>query len=64
MNGCYNREPFRESIKVQDGWIDYVNSRMPKMIDAPFRMSKECEYQKHDKYNDRNNRPASAGPVD
>jgi len=51
VNGCFNRAPFKESMKVQDGWIDYCNSRMPKMIDVPFRMSKDCEYQKHDKYN-------------
>lgn len=54
MNGCFNRAPFKESMKVQDGWIDYGNSRMPRMIDVPFRMSKDCEYQKHDKYNDPN----------
>lgn len=54
MNGCFNRQPFRESMKVQDGWIDYGNSRIPLMVDSPFRMSKACEYQKHDKYNDPN----------
>jgi len=41
-------------MKVQDGWIDYGSSRAQKMIDVPFRMSKDCEYQKHDKYNDPN----------
>lgn len=63
MNGCFNRDPFKERMYVQDGWrfveLDVgktftVSTKIPNMVEAPFRMSKNCEYKKHDKYNDPN----------
>jgi len=53
--GCFNREPFKETMRVQDGWIwkDNRHTRIPKMVSLKFSMSKKCEYQKDDKYNDQ-----------
>lgn len=41
-NGCYNREPFRESLTVQDGWMCGVR----RMVVIPFRNSMDCQYSK------------------
>lgn len=41
MHGCYNREPFKETLLVQAGWTE-DGRRIMKEI--PFRMSMNCEY--------------------
>lgn len=43
LNGCYNREPFRDSLTVQDGWNDDGTRRM-KVIQ--FRNSMDCQYSR------------------
>lgn len=50
--GQYNRGPFKETVWMQDGWTHSPNAttRLPKMIHVPFRMSKDCEFQKSDQY--------------
>lgn len=50
MNGCKNREPFKKSMIVQDGWNP---DGTRKTIVVPFRMEQSCQYQKDDKYNDQ-----------
>ncbi len=49
--GCHNREPFRETVMVQDGWTQSkpeASSRLPRMVATPFRMSQLCEYRHTD----------------
>jgi len=56
--GCFNRPPLQETVYVQDGW--YLQqlrgnkhlSRAPRMIEIPDPMTKSCQYQADDKYND------------
>ncbi len=53
MNGCYNRQPLRSTVEVQDGWIvnclGPVVSRIPRMVTIPDPMTKTCQYHKtHD----------------
>lgn len=43
MNGCHNREPFRESLVVQDGW-NVDGTRHTKVI--PFVMSEDCQHDR------------------
>lgn len=47
--GCFNREPFKAMLVVQDGWIDTIvhgqPSRSPRMKEIAFRNSPECGYQ-------------------
>jgi hypothetical protein len=46
-NGCYNREPLRDSVKVQAGWDDcFVKTRNPVMVHIPDPMSKDCQYSR------------------
>lgn len=50
---CFNRPPFKDTIIVQDGWLDHkhiqhpflppVASRVPLMREIPDPMSKECQ---------------------
>lgn len=42
--GCYNRASYRNMLAVQDGWWLDGQTRVAKMIAAPFRMSPECQY--------------------
>jgi len=54
---CFNRPPFEDLMIVQDGWHDAVTehgefTRTPRMKVSPFRMARDCQYQKDDKYND------------
>jgi hypothetical protein len=44
--GCYNRAPFRESMPVQNGWVNSPNAttRLPRMQPSPFRMARECQF--------------------
>lgn len=51
MNGCHSRNEYKEKLLVQDGYHEYsgeVLARVAKMIEIPFRMSRECEYTKSD----------------
>lgn len=43
--GCHNREPFRESLAVQDGWNVYGTRHM---VVIPFAMSKDCQHDKQE----------------
>lgn len=46
----FNRGEFKSSLMVQDGhFLDGV-TRYPRMISIPFRMSRDCEFQKENKY--------------
>lgn len=46
LNGCHNHEPFRTTMKVQDGYTEGGSHRIAHMVEVPFRMSFQCEYQK------------------
>ena len=39
-NGCHDRQPYRETLQVQNGWIDGRRN----METIPFVMSKGCHY--------------------
>lgn len=39
--GCYNREPYKPLLKVQDGW---VNGK-PLYRHIEFRMEPSCQYR-------------------
>lgn len=44
FNGCFNREPFKDSMIVQDGaYLDGYTSS-PRLKSSPFRMAKDCQY--------------------
>lgn len=47
---CFNRPPFRETFHAQDGWFhrEGADTRLPKIVNIPFRMSKQCEYSLSD----------------
>ena len=45
---CFDRPPFRNSFKVQDGFWDDGLQRIPKIASVPFRMNFECQYRKTD----------------
>ena len=45
---CFNHRPFRDTMMVQDGYYMTGDTRIPKMVKVPFRMSRECEYSKTD----------------
>ena len=52
--GCHNRTPFRDVYPVQDGWNDlprvtvhssgYGDSRLPRIVEQPFALSRPCQY--------------------
>lgn len=44
LNGCHNRQPYRQHMKVADGHWDDGVQRIPKLTSIPFRMSTECNY--------------------
>ncbi len=44
MNGCHNREPLRDYVRVQNGWVTRGQSRDPLMVTIPDPMTKECVY--------------------
>ena len=46
LNGCHNRQPYKESTTVQDGWIMDGVTRVARMVAMPFRMSQRCEYSR------------------
>lgn len=41
VNGCHNREPYKKSVDVQDGW---TNVQTRRMITIPFPMTTDCQY--------------------
>lgn len=49
-HGCFNREPFKHSLQVQDGWTtvefgSYDTSRLARsMKTIPFVMSRSCQH--------------------
>lgn len=45
MNGCFSREPFNLTTKMQDGWVYVDNTRLPHIVEVPFRMSKTCQFK-------------------
>jgi hypothetical protein len=48
--GCYNRDDFKSSLKVQTGWkcvyVDGSYTRIPVFRDAPNRMTTDCQYSR------------------
>lgn len=42
---CFDRLPFRTSLKVQDGYWDDGLQRIPKLTSVPFRMEFSCQYR-------------------
>ena len=47
--GCYSREPFKASYAMHG--ISKQTGRETLTI-IPFRMARECQYTRHDKYAD------------
>ena len=50
--GCYNRKPLQRHVTVQDGWYAGINTRTARMVTIPDPMTKDCQYQKDDRYAD------------
>ena len=48
-NGCFNRLDYQDQTLFG---IDSATGKIIKIV-IPHRMSKDCEYQKTDKYNDQ-----------
>lgn len=45
VNGCYNREPYKETVIVQDGWwLKGQNEKTGRLIKIPFHMTTDCQY--------------------
>lgn len=47
--GCRDHAPYRDTVVVQDGWVDVPltdrqMSRMPKLVTIQVPMSKHCQY--------------------
>lgn len=44
---CFNREPYRDTVEVRDGWEDVCVGgywiRAPRIIEIPDPMSKGCQ---------------------
>lgn len=56
-HGCFNRAPLQTAVWHQDGWLKSQTelgkvTRLPRMVQRPDPMSKNCNYQQHDKYAD------------
>lgn len=45
-NACNNRQPFKTSTVVQDGWYMDGVTRCPRMVKVKDAMSKDCQYSK------------------
>ena len=51
--GCFNRPPLVGVVQVQSGYkYGGSDSRIPLMVLIDNPMTKTCQYQKDDKYND------------
>ena len=48
-NGCFDRAPLKSRVMVQDGWWPDGTRHM---VEIPDPMTKDCQYQADDKYND------------
>lgn len=50
LNGCHNRAPFKESMRVQDGLTDLrlPYAQVQRFVEKPFRMATDCQYTKTD----------------
>lgn len=48
--GCHNREPYKPSLVVQDGWFHRpgADTRLPRMVVIPFRNRPDCVYTTSD----------------
>ena len=48
MNGCHNRADYKPSYLAQDGYYDsepgMPPTRLPRMVEVPFRMADGCQY--------------------
>ena len=42
--GCHNRKDYRPKLMVQDGWWLDGQSRVAKVKQIPFVMSRDCRY--------------------
>lgn len=42
--GCHNRREYKAKLMVQDGWWIDGESRVPKIRQIPFTMTRECQY--------------------
>lgn len=45
LHGCFNHKPFLSSLLVQDGYHESGDTRLPRYVRIPFRMSTECNYR-------------------
>lgn len=49
---CYNRLPFKRSLEVQDGYVEFAQKvngnkvRMPRMVTVPWAFTDECNASK------------------
>lgn len=41
---CYNREPYGQTVRMQEGWIEGGPYRVAQMVEVPFRMNPACQY--------------------
>jgi hypothetical protein len=46
--GCHNRNPFSQTVMVQDGYTSGGSHRIDHVIEIPFRMAINCQYTKTD----------------
>lgn len=45
MYGCHNRAPFKETLKVQDGYFpSQADYRVHKLVEIKDPMTKTCNY--------------------
>lgn len=42
--GCHNRREYKDKLIVQDGWWLDGHSRIAKVRQIPFAMSRDCKY--------------------
>lgn len=42
---CHNREPYGQTVRMQDGWLEGGPYRVAEMKDVPFRMNPNCQYR-------------------
>lgn len=61
-NGCFDREPLRDKVYVQDGWRYHHDgvqfTRIPIIKEIPDPMTKDCRYSV-----DYGNDPGCAGCI-
>lgn len=42
---CHNREPYGQTVRMQDGYTSGGSHQIAHMIDVPFRMNPDCQYR-------------------